>query len=143
MTLDELKLMWEKDAPIPDDLGAAALQQPMLHSKYIGFVIDAKLRLTKAQHDIADLRATKSKYFRGEMTREELTDRGWQQWQYKTLKTDIEGLIEADSDYQKLVARESYLKSTIYFLESVLGAIKDRGWATKAGIDWAKFRAGV
>jgi Recombination, repair and ssDNA binding protein UvsY len=131
MTLDELKLMWEKDAPIPDDLGAAALQQPMLHSKYIGFVIDAKLR------------ATKSKYFRGEMTREELTDRGWQQWQYKTLKTDIEGLIEADSDYQKLVARESYLKSTIYFLESVLGAIKDRGWATKAGIDWAKFRAGV
>jgi prefoldin subunit 5 len=51
-------------------------------------------------------------------------------------------MVEADSDVQKLVTREQYLKSMIYFLESVLGELKSRSFHVRAAIDWMKFRAG-
>lgn len=143
MTLDELRQEWDKDTQISDDLGAAATNCSLLHAKYINELINTKLRLTKIEHEIAELKAIKAKYFRGEMTKEELTERGWQQWQYKTLKADIVDMIEADFDYQKLKTRESYMKTMVYFLESVLGEIKNRNFAIRAAIDWHKFRAGI
>ena len=142
MTLNELQESWAKDCVIGDDLGSAAIQSPMLHSKYIDEVISCRMKITKVQHEIAELRAAKSKYFRGEMTKEELAERGWIQWQYRTLKADIGDLIDADVEYQKLLARESYMKTCIYFLESVLGEIKSRQWNIRAALDWARFRAG-
>jgi hypothetical protein len=142
-TLDELKLSWANDCVIKDDLGNAAISTPMLHAKYLDELITAKLKHTKITHEIAELKAVKGKYFRGEMTKEELTDRGWTQWQYRTLKSDIPELIDADAEYQKFMARESYMKTTIYFLESVLSEIKNRNWSIRAAIDWTKFRAGA
>lgn len=142
MDIEELKKTWETDSYIGEDLGAAAIQGSSLHSKYLNILINAKLRLTKVEHEIAELKATKSKYFRGEMTKEELTEKGWKQWQYKTLKSDIGELIDADADFQKYAARQSYIKNIIYFLESVLGAIKNRNFEIRAAIDWQKWRAG-
>lgn len=143
MNISELQTMWEEDTNIGDDLGAAAIKCSMLHSKYLNILIDSKLRLTKIEHEIAEFKAKKSKYFRGEMGKEELEENGWPQWQYKSLKNDIPDLIEADSDYQKISARQSYIKNMIYFLESVLGEIKNRNFAIKAAIDWQRFRAGI
>ncbi len=135
--------MWDKDSQIPDDLGTAALQCSNLHSKYLNILIDTKLRLTKVEHEIAELKTKKAKYFRGEMTKEELEENNWQQWHYKTLKNDIPELIEADSDYQKIALRQSYIKNMVYFLESVLGEIKNRNFAIGHAINWQKFRAGM
>lgn len=143
MNLDELKDEWERDTKINDDLGTAAIQCSLLHSKYLNELINAKLRLTKIEHEIAEFKARKAKYFRGEMTKEELEEYGWQQWQYKSLRGDIPEMIEADTDFQKFQARQSYIKTMIYFLESVLGEIKNRNFAIKAAIDWQKFRAGI
>jgi hypothetical protein len=143
MTLEELKLSWAKDCIIEEDLGAAAIRTPMLHSKYIDEVVTAKMKLTKLQHEIAILKAAKSKYFRGEMSKEELDERGWTQWQYRTLKADIQDHLEADVDLQKLFAREDYMKTMIYFLDSVINEIKSRNWSVRAAIDWVKFRAGA
>jgi hypothetical protein len=142
-TLDELKQDWAVDCEIQEDLAAAAIQTPKLHSKYLDQLIEAKLRLTKIANDIAILKVDKGRYFRGEMTKEELTDRGWVQWQYRTLKSDIDGLIEGDADYIKLSTRESYMKVVVSFLESVLGEIKNRNWSIRAAIDYIKFRAGA
>jgi Recombination, repair and ssDNA binding protein UvsY len=143
MNLDELKTIWESDCEIGEDLGQAAINCSKLHSKYINMVIDTKLRITKTEHEIAELKARKAKYFRGEMSKTELEELGWQQWHYRTLKSDIGDLIEADSDYQKIQARHAYIKTMLYFLESVLGEIKSRNFTIRASIDWQKFRAGM
>lgn len=143
MTIDELKALWAKDCEIDMiELDKAAIHCSLLHSKYLNYTIDSKLGLAKLQLDIASLEATKSKYFRGEMTTAELRERGWEQWMYRSLKSDIPALIQADEDMQKLVRREQYLKAMIYFLESVLGEIKNRNFAIRAAIDFAKMRAG-
>ena len=134
--------MWEVDCQIGDDLGQEAINNTKLHSKYLNALIDARMRMAKIDADKAVMRAEKSKYFRGEMTKEELDARGWTQWQYRSLKSDIDGLIDADADYQKLVARESYVRLVIAFIDSVMGEIKNRGWNIKNGIDWIKYRNG-
>ena len=58
-TIEELKIMWEADCEIGDDLGDAARNCSKLHSKYINILIDSKLRLTKIEHEIAELKAKK------------------------------------------------------------------------------------
>jgi len=91
---------------------------------------------------LAQLESLKLKYFKGELTSAELKEHGWEQWPFRTLKTEIPALIQADDDVQKIIKREQYVKVVIYFLESVLGEIKNRNFAIRAAIDFAKMRAG-
>lgn len=143
MTLDELQKAWEEDCVIDDqNPDKASARSPHLHSKYINELIAYKMKLNAIQLSMIELRNVKTKYFRGEMTREELQERGWEQWQYKTLKSEIESLLDADPEIQKLFAREAYVKTAIYFLESVLGEIRTRSFHCKNIIAWMQFRSG-
>lgn len=144
MTLDELQKAWAVDCVIDEqNPDKASAKSPHLHSKYLNELIAMKMKLNKIQLDMLELKNIKTRYFRGEMTREELKERGWDQWQYKSLKSEIESLIDADSDMQKLFAREAYVKTTIYFLESVLGEIRSRSFHCKNIITWMQFRSGA
>lgn len=143
MTLDQMREEWARDCEIDDlNLDKASCKSPHLHSKYLNELIQVKLKLTKTLFDLNQLRVKKAKYFRGEMTREELQELGWDQWQYKTLKSEVESLIEADTEVQTIQARVEFLKATIYFLESVLGEIRTRSFHIKNIVEFQKFRAG-
>lgn len=143
MNLEELKTEWAKDCVIVEEkLGDAASMTPSLHSKYLNELITMKLKLTKCQMDLAKMEVLKGRYFRGEITTAELQERGWPQWQYRTLKSDIDKLIQGDPEVRTLITKEQYIKTIIYFLESVMGEIKSRSFTIKACIDWVKFRAG-
>ena len=144
MTLDELRNEWAIDCSIDqNDLGKAAAISPNLHAKYLDELIQYKLKLTKLHNDMIEYRVKRTKYYRGEMTREELKEAGWDQWQYKTLKSEVDTLIDADAEYMKLSTREQYVKAVIFFLESIMSAIKSRQFDIKNIIEWSKFRAGA
>lgn len=144
MTLDELRDAWALDCEIDrEDLGKAAGISPNLHAKYLGELMTYRLRLTKIQNDMITYRTKRAKYYRGEMSKEELDENSWEQWQLRTLKGDIDGLIDSDPAYQLLMTREALCKTTIYFLESVLGEIRARSFHVKNIITWMQFRAGA
>lgn len=144
MTLDELREAWTVDCEINDQKpDAESARSPHLHAKYLNELIGYKLKLTKTQFELAQMTARKEKYFRGQMTKEELEELGWQQWQYKSLKSDIDSLLSADVDVQTITARVEFLKASIYFIESVLGEIRTRSFHCKNIITWQMFRAGV
>lgn len=144
MTLDELRDAWNNDSTIDNnDLATAAAITPNLHAKYLGELINYRLKITKLQNEMIEYRSRRTKYYRGEMTKSELDDNGWEQWQLRTLKSEVDNLIEADSEYQKMVVREAYVKTVIFFLESVLGEIRSRSFHVKNVIEWHKFRAGA
>lgn len=143
MTLDELKTEWEKDSVIDDsDLGRSSISASKLHSKYLNELVNYKLRLVKVNDEMSALYALKGRYFRGELTTAELREHGWEQWHFKTLKSDIPDLIEADDQYRKMVTKEQYIKTTIFFLESVMKEIGQRSFHNRVAMDWIKFRAG-
>lgn len=144
MTLDELQQMWEKDCEIDDNyLGENSTLTPKLHAKYVKLLVNTKLKHTKLQADYLLLRKNKFRYYRGELSRDELTDLGWQQWQgIKPLKNEMDEFLQGDSELVTIKIKIDYLETMIYFLESVLGQIKARDWQIKTAVEWKKFLAG-
>lgn len=129
MNIDELQAAWAIDCKIENlDLGAECARTPLLHSKYLNELIAYRLRITKLHNDMITYRTKRTKYYRGEMTKQELDDNGWSQWQYKTLRSEVDNLIESDPEFQTMIARESYIKTAIFMLESILGEIKSRSF---------------
>ena len=145
MTLDEIQEMWESDSEIDDNhLGEASTTSAKLHSKYLKLLIDAKLKLAKYNTDYNTLRAGKFRYYRGEMSRQELVDNGWDQWQgTKPLKNEMDEFLTGDSDLNKLKLRIEYLNTMVYALESIMTSIRGRDWSVRNGIEWKKFLAGM
>ena len=144
MKLDDVLIMWEADSAIDDNhLGEASTSTAKLHSKYLKILIEHKLRLTKLNSDYNMLRADKFRYYRGEMSRDELADHGWQQWQYnKPLKNEMDEFLKGDKDLTTALQRIEYLNATIYALESIMTQIKSRDWQIRNSIQWKTFLAG-
>jgi hypothetical protein len=97
MNLEELMEQWEQDSKIDDNhLGEASTNSPNLHSKYINIIVSYKLKLAKTRGDYNMLRKNKFRYYRGELSRQELEDLGWQQWQgVKPLKNEMDEFYKA------------------------------------------------
>ena len=145
MNIEEIQNMWETDCHIDDNhLGEQATQTPKLHSKYIKELINYKLKLTKLRSDYNTLRKSKFRYFRGEMSRDELKEVGWDQWQgVKPLKNEMDEFLSGDTDLNTINTRIEYLETGIYLLESILNQIKSRDWEIKSHIEWKRFLAGM
>lgn len=145
MNIEQLQEMWEADAEIDDNyLGEQATATPKLHAKYVKLLVQVKLKHTKLQSDYNLARKNKFRYFRGEMSRDELADNGWLQWQgVKPLKNEMDEFLTGDADLNQLEVKIKYLETMIYLLESILGQIKARDWQIKTAVEWKKFLAGM
>jgi len=145
MKLEDMQKMWEDDSRIDDDhLGEESTKTPNLHAKYIQYLIDNKLRLSKVKHEYNILRKTKFRYYRGELSRQELERLGWDQWQgVKPLKNEMDEFLSGDDDLNNLDIKVEYLNSIIYFLESVMTQIKSRDFQISNGIKWKQFLVGM
>lgn len=144
MTLDDVLVMWEADSVIDNNhLDTASIDTAKLHSKYLKILIDTKLRKTKLDIDYNNLRKLKFRYYRGEMSRQELESLGWDQWQFnKPLKNEMDEFLKGDEDLNKILARIEVIDTTVYAIESIMGQIKSRGWDIKNAISWKQFLAG-
>lgn len=144
MKLEELHDMWEKDSPINvTGLMDAAAGVASLHAKYMRLMTETRLRHRKAENDYASMRRMKYRYYRGELTKEELEQMGWNQWRgNRLLKTDMEEFLEGDSDLGKLKDRMEYHKTCLLFLEQVIKSINSRTWDIRNLIEWTKFTQG-
>jgi hypothetical protein len=78
------------------------------------------------------------------MSRQELEDLGWLQWQgLKPLKNEMEEFLEGDTDLVQMQQKVEYLNTVVMFLESVLNAIKQRDWQIRNSIQWKEFLVGM
>lgn len=145
MKLDDILVMWEADSVIDDNhLGEASTHTAKLHAKYLKELIDAKLKKTKLDIEYNSLRKAKIKYYRGEMTKAELEQFGWDQYQYnKPLKAEMDEFLKGDDDLAKILVRQEYIDTMVYALESIMSQIKQRDFQLSNGIKWKAFLAGM
>lgn len=145
MNIEQLQEMWDKDCEIDDNyLGETTTATPKLHAKYLKLLVNVKLKHTKLSSDLNILRKDRFRYYRGELSRDELTNYGWDQWQgTKPMKNESDEFLRGDSALNTLQVKIDYLETMIYFLESVLGQIKARDWQIKTAVEWKKFLAGM
>jgi hypothetical protein len=145
MNIEQIQDMWDIDADIDDNyLGEHATKAPKLHAKYIKLLVGVKLKHTKLSSDYNMLRKAKFRYYRGELSRDELNELGWIQWQgVKPLKNEMDEFLTGDTDLNTLRVKIDYIETMIYLLESILGQIKARDWQLKTAVEWKKFLVGM
>lgn len=144
MKIDDILIMWEADCHIDDNhLGESSIKTAKLHAKYLKLLVEAKMRKSKIESDYNSLRKTKIRYYRGELSREELKELGWEPWQYnKPLKAEMDEFLKGDSDLSVFSTRLDIIETLVFALESILQQIKQRDWQIKNAITWKQFLAG-
>ena len=142
---DELMDTWEKDSAYDrSDLMHTMYSHPMLHAKYLGYLMAYKTTLRKYTKKYQVQRMIRQRYFNGEMTKEELTRHGWQQYLNKRpMNAERETLIDSAPEIQDLEERSLYAQSMIEAVESILKDINSRYFLFRSIVDYEKFQAGA
>lgn len=144
MKLSELQSSWEQDSKIDEtNLGNAATKIPTLHAKYLNYLTSAKLNLRKAESEYFRMRRKKFRYYRGEMSLQELQEESWDQWQgAKPLKNEMDEFLSFDEQLIDLQDKIEYFKTVIYQLEQIIRSLNSRTWDIKNAIEWLKWTNG-
>jgi hypothetical protein len=144
MKLIEIQTMWEQDCQIDRvELGEESLKIAQLHSKYFKLFSEERLHLKKLELDNKILRKNKFEYYNGIMSQEDLKIRGWEPFNLRVLKSDLNIYLEGDVDVHNAELKYEYQKEKINFLENIIKALNNRNFQIKNAIDWAKFMNGV
>lgn len=145
MKLSQLQEEWEKDSRIDElNLGRESTRVPVLHSKYLTYLSKVKLQMRKAESDYYNTRRLKYRYYRGEMSKSELAELEWEQFQgNKPLKNEMDEFLQCDSDLIVLQDKAEYYKTLIYTLEQILRSINSRTWDIKTAVEYMKFTNGM
>jgi hypothetical protein len=145
MKLTQIQEEWQKDSKINElELGREAVKVPTLHAKYLNILSNTKLQQRKAESDYNNLRRVKYRYYRGELSRDELEELGWPQYMgNKPLKNEMDEFLICDEDLNKLQDKIEYCKTVTYTLEQILRSINSRTWDIKSAIEFLKFTNGA
>ena len=145
MKLSQIQEEWKIDSKINElELGREAVKVATLHSKYLTLLSNIKLQLRKAESDYNNMRRVKYKYYRGELSREELEKLNLEQYLgNKPLKNEMDEFMLCDEDLNLLTDKIEYYKTVVYTLEQILRSLNSRTWDIKSAIEWNKFTNGA
>lgn len=142
---EQLMEQWQSDCKIDQtQLMHSMYSHPILHSRYLTHLQAYKLQLRKHAMRYAKLKSTKIRYFNGELTKEELVENNWLQYLFKKpLKSEMESLLDADSELQTLQEQSLYIETLVQACESILKDISNRYFLFSNMVAYEKFQAGV
>ena len=145
ITLNELQEEWKSDCKIDElNLGSESTKTPELHAKYLNYLTTFKLQLRKYESQMLSLRRIKSRYFRGELSKEELEQLGWEQYLgNQPLKQEMQEYLDSDPDVIKIVDKVEYIRACLYQCEFVMKSLSSRTWDIKNAVEWTKFTNGL
>ena len=143
MNFEDLKRHTERDMKVDDtQLDLESLKIPQLHNKYLNFLQEERFNLKKMGFDFSSLRRSKWEYYTGKMSEEDLEEKGWEPFDLKILKADIDMYLDSDNDMILMKQKITYQEEKVFYLESVIKEIGQRNWEIRNAIEWRKFVSG-
>ena len=142
--MEELMAAWKEDSVIDrDNLDIASIRTANLHQKYLDLLTHYKIKIFALDKRYLEMKGLRSRYYNGQMTKAELDERQWSQYQYKTpLKSELERLLETDPFLLDIKDKTSYFTFCFEYCEEVIKSLRDRNYQIRAAIDFMKFQAG-
>lgn len=136
---------WQEDSKIDRTKVLEEMYRwPLVHSKYLDKLQSYKIKIRKRLIKYEKVKALKTKYYNGEMSKEELDEQGWKQYLLaKPLKTQLETILAGDSDLQKIKEEMEYINILIESCESIMKEIHSRNFMFKNIVEMKKFEAGA
>lgn len=143
MLLNEIESLWQKDSIVDDTMiDNESLKIPNLHAKYFEIFNNESQKLRKFESDYKKLYRVKWEYYNGKLSKEDLNEYGWPQFQLKIMKTDINIYIDSDNDLITIKDKIEYQKIKINYLDNIIKTLNNRGYLLKNVIDWRRFTQG-
>lgn len=142
--LEQIMDSWERDSNIDSsELGLEALRGPQLHHKYFKMFSQARVELKKEEAILKLLRHKKADFYMNGPN-EETRELGWKlPPRGKILRTEVAGYVDSDPDVTRQAHKVAMMAEAVDALESIVKEIKNRGYAIKSAIDWARFVNGA
>jgi hypothetical protein len=144
MDIETLKQMIQRDLHIKDaELDTESLRIPQLHNKYLNLLHDEKIMLQALRVKRKILLKDKWEYYTGKMDEDTLKQKGWEPFNLKILKQDVDMYIESDSDMIAIESKVFLQQERVEFLQETVKAINNLQWHIRDAIAWRKFINGV
>ena len=144
--LKEVLAEWANDNQIHEThLDESSRKTPILHSKYLEKLANAKLLLKKAEFSQKTLLKEKWLYYNGKMSQEDVVAKGWDPDPFdglKILKGEMEYYYDADPEIQKSEEKIQYFKTVIDTLEQIISNLNWRHQTIGNIIKWKQFESG-
>ena len=148
MNLNDILMMWKKDAVIDDVcLDDETLKSSKLHAKYLELFSMAKLMLKKKEMEYVSMKKDKWLYYNGKMTKDDMDKNKWKYDPFdgmsKPMKSDMDMYYSTDKDLVKIKAQIDYQKTIVETLEEIMGNIRWRHTHVKNILEFKKFTSGM
>ena len=144
MNIQQIKEMAEVDLKIDGtELADESIRIPQLHGKYLNIYHDETIVLRKYEMDFQTLRKLKWEYYSGKMSQDTLKQLGWEPFDHRILRNDLDIYLESDEELVRLQAKLGAQKAKVDYLDSLLKGINNRQWVIRNAIDFLKFKSGV
>ena len=144
MNIERIREMAETDLKMDGtELADESVRIPQLHGKYLNIFHDESLILRKHEADYKILRRQKWEYYSGKMSKDELTALGWEQFDHRILRQDMDVYLDSDADLIKIQTKIDMQKQKVDYLDSIIKGINNRQWVIRNAIEWRKFMSGV
>ena len=144
--LKEVLDEWAIDNQIHEThLDESSRKTPILHSKYLEKLANAKLLLKKAEFSQKTLLKEKWLYYNGKMDKEQIENLGWDLDPFdglKILKGEMDYYYDADPEIQKSEEKIQYFKTLVETLSDIVDTIKWRHQTISNIIKWKQFQSG-
>ena len=144
--LKEVLAEWANDNQIHEThLDESSRKTPILHSKYLEKLANAKLLLKKAEFSQKTLLKEKWLYYNCKMDKEQIENLGWDPDPFdglKILKGEMDYYYDADPEIQKSEEKIQYFKTLVETLTDIVDTIKWRHQTISNIIKWKQFQSG-
>lgn len=142
--IDNIVTEWEIDAKYDVlHMDNEALRTCQLHSKYLRLLVGYKKKKTGLKIRLNETKQQKTRYYNGEMSLEEVKQLNLEQYQgNKPLKSQMEQLLAADPDVNRILMQFEAVDDIIETLESIISIIKSRDFQIKNWKDIQAFNRG-
>lgn len=147
---ETIKEEWKEDSLVDfqfknkqytEDLGKLALEIPFQHNKYLNYYTDLSQVKTSLEFEYRRVVREKREYYSGEADAKVYAEKPFG----SSIKTaeKMKTYLESDEDIINIEAKIKYIDQALYFLDSVMKMISNRGFQIKSAIDWEKFINGT
>ena len=144
--LKEILDDWKKDCEISEiHLDESSRKVPLLHSKYLEKLMNAKLLLKKTEFAQKILLKQKWLYYNGKMDQGELEKLEWDPDPFdglKVLKGEMDYYYDSDPEIQKSEEKIQYYKTVVETLTEIINNLNWRHQTISNMIKWKQFQSG-
>lgn len=144
MTLDDILNEWAEDSKIDiEELHAESIRTPQLHSKYMTFLVNARVRTMKFEREYKDLRMQKKIFFMQGHNNETMEHRWVMPAKGKLTNAEVVEYLDVDEHIVNAALKISLQKEKTDLLIEIIKSINKRSFEIKNAIEFIRFKHGL